>query len=147
MKKSEIHFCQLCNTGTDSVVYYIFECGETKELWSKHFNSQRTPQFIIGNQHLNKKELIALNEYINEVVQKVKRRRKFTNLESWGEARCGRRNKYTCLAITTRQLDFIRKLPIQCLQASSTLNIIHGGGVFKRTLHYEFFSFPLKKWP
>ena len=112
-KKLEIHFCQLCNTGTDSIVHHIFECGETMELWLKHFNSQRTPQFIIGNQHLNKKELIALNEYINEVVQKVKRRRKFTNLESWGEARCGRRNKYTCLAITTRQLDFIRKLPIQ----------------------------------
>ncbi|KGU35022.1 hypothetical protein MGK_01830 [Candida albicans P57055] len=74
-KKSEIHFCQLCNTGTDSVVHHIFVCGETMKLWSKHFNSQRTPQFIIGNKHLNKKDLHALNEYIKEVVQKVKRRR------------------------------------------------------------------------
>ncbi|KGU02951.1 hypothetical protein MEY_05668 [Candida albicans 19F] len=74
-KKSEIHFCQLCNTGTDSIVHHIFECGETMELWSKHFNSQRTPQFIIGNKHLHKKDLYALNEYIKEVVQKVKRRR------------------------------------------------------------------------
>ena len=71
----EIHFCQLCNTGTDSVVHHIFVCGETMKLWLKHFNSQRTPQFIIGNKHLNKKDLYALNEYIKEVVQKVKRRR------------------------------------------------------------------------
>ena len=35
------------------------------------FNSQRTPQFIIGNKHLHKKDLHALNEYIKEVVQKV----------------------------------------------------------------------------
>ena len=27
--KLEIHFCQLCNTGTDSVVHHIFVCGET----------------------------------------------------------------------------------------------------------------------
>ena len=45
------------------------------KLWLKHFNSQRTPQFIIGNKHLNKKDLYASNEYIKEVVQKVKRRR------------------------------------------------------------------------
>ncbi|KGU02218.1 hypothetical protein MEM_05733, partial [Candida albicans L26] len=68
-KKSEIHFCQLCNTGTDSIVHHIFECGETMELWSKHFNSQRTPQFIIGNKHLNKKDLYASNEVVEIFVQ------------------------------------------------------------------------------
>ena len=77
------------------------------ELWLKHFNSQRTPQFIIGNKHLHKKDLHALNEVHQRSGSKGETTKRFTNFESWGKGKCGRWNKCTRSDITTKHFNRI----------------------------------------